>query len=105
MKNIDSSKYVPIDLRNITDTPQWQLLSPDVQESVKVVGEVLPFRTNRYVMDQLIDWSNIPNDPIFQLVFPQNGMLAPEDYGNLRSILATGDKSALLNKIEGIRRN
>tara|TARA_Y100000588_G_C14237536_1_gene918000 strand:+ start:295 stop:1707 length:1413 start_codon:yes stop_codon:yes gene_type:complete len=102
---MDDNKYVPIDLRNIVDTPQWELLSPDIQETVKVVGEVLPFRTNKYVVEELIDWSNIPADPIFQLVFPQNGMLAPEDYQAVKTILGTGDRSALLNEIERIRRS
>ena len=47
----------------------------DVREAVEVVGRVLPFRTNRYVVDHLIDWSRVPEDPIFQLVFPQRQML------------------------------
>ena len=34
---------------------------------------VLPMRANNYVVEELIDWSDIPNDPIFQLVFPQPG--------------------------------
>jgi len=36
-------------------------------------ASVLPMRTNNYVVEDLIDWSNIPDDPIFQLVFPQPG--------------------------------
>ena len=102
---MDSNKYVPIDLRNIAETPQWELLSPDIQESVKVVGEVLPFRTNKYVVEELIDWSNIPADPIFQLVFPQDGMLESEDYQTVKTILDTGDRSALANEVERIRRD
>jgi len=31
---------------------------------MEVVGNVLPFKTNNYVVEQLIDWNNIPNDPI-----------------------------------------
>lgn len=30
-------------------------------------------------VEDLIDWGNIPDDPIFQLVFPQPGMLSPEE--------------------------
>ena len=37
-------------------------------------ASVLPMRANNYVVEELIDWSNIPDDPIFQLVFPQPGM-------------------------------
>jgi len=32
------------------------------------------------LLKQLIDWNNIPNDPIFVLTFPQKGMLKPEHY-------------------------
>jgi hypothetical protein len=39
-------------------------------------ASVFPMRTNSYVV-KLIDWSKVPDDPIFQLVFPQPGMLAP----------------------------
>ena len=42
---------------------------------MKAVSAVLPFRVNEYVTDELIDWSNIPEDPIYQLTFPQEGML------------------------------
>jgi hypothetical protein len=54
---------------------QWQWMSPDLQEAVQVVSHVLPFRTNEYVMEQLIDWNRIPDDPIYRLTFPHRDML------------------------------
>lgn len=42
---------------------------------MKVVSEVLPFRVNTYVINNLIKWDNVPDDPIFKLTFPQKGML------------------------------
>ncbi|MBS7326311.1 MAG: lysine 2,3-aminomutase [Thiopseudomonas sp.] len=54
---------------------------------MRVVANVLPFRVNQYVIDELIDWNNIPQDPIFQLTFPQRGMLAPEDYERMAEAL------------------
>ena len=36
-------------------------------------ASILPMRTNNYVVSQLIDWSNVPDDPMFQLTFPQPG--------------------------------
>jgi hypothetical protein len=50
-------------------------MSPDLQEAVQVVSHVLPFRTNEYVMEQLIDWNRIPDDPIYRLTFPHRDML------------------------------
>ncbi|WP_327134806.1 hypothetical protein OG311_33710 [Streptomyces sp. NBC_01343] len=34
---------------------------------------------NEYALSQLIDWDDIPDDTIFQMVFPQSGMLPAED--------------------------
>ncbi|CAN0130866.1 unnamed protein product, partial [Hapterophycus canaliculatus] len=42
-------------------------------------ASVLPMRTNNYVVEDLIDWQKVPEDPMFQLVFPQPGMLSPQD--------------------------
>jgi KamA family protein len=57
---------------------------------LKAVSAVLPFRVNDYVLNELIDWTDIPSDPIFQLVFPQVGMLARADYIRLQDLVVTG---------------
>ncbi len=69
--------YRVIDLRNIAEIPQWSLLDEEVREAIELVGQILPFRTNKYVLDDLIDWSRVPDDPIFQLVFPQRELIRP----------------------------
>ena len=64
----------------LENIPQIKQLKPDQVNVMKAVSAVLPFRVSSYVLDQLIDWNNIPDDPIFQLTFPQKGMLADEDF-------------------------
>ncbi len=59
------------------EIPQLQRLAPDTVEAMHAVAQVLPFRVNRYVLDELIDWDRVPDDPMFQLCFPQPGMLEP----------------------------
>lgn len=54
-------------------------LSERIRETVRLVASVLPFRVNDYVLSRLIDWRNVPDDPMFQLVFPQRGMLSEQD--------------------------
>ncbi|HXZ65562.1 MAG TPA: lysine 2,3-aminomutase [Streptosporangiaceae bacterium] len=56
--------------------------------AVRAVATVLPFRTNDYVLESLIDWSAAPHDPIYRLVFPQADMLPPEDVAPIVSLLA-----------------
>ena len=56
--------------------------------AVRAVATVLPFRTNAYVVDELIDWDAAPDDPIYRLVFPQADMLPGADVQTISSLLA-----------------
>jgi len=58
--------------------------------AVRAVATVLPFRTNDYVLETLIDWSAAPDDPIYRLVFPQADMLPPEDVAPIAALLDRG---------------
>ena len=56
--------------------------------AVKAVATVLPFRTNEYVVERLIDWSAAPDDPIYRLIFPQADMLPGSDVSHIAGLLA-----------------
>jgi len=72
--------------------------------AMKVVSAVLPFRVNEYVIERLIDWSRVPDDPIFQLTFPQIGMLAPEQFERVADLLRRDAGPAELEAVvSGIR--
>jgi KamA family protein len=70
---------------------------------VEVVGHVLPFRTNNYVLDELIDWDRIPDDPIFQLTFPQEDMLAPEARARMARAVDDGSSAEIRRVADAIR--
>jgi KamA family protein len=74
-------------LRNIDTIPQLNILSEEEKFQIKVVAEVLPFRTNNYVVEELIDWSNVPDDPIFQLTFMQKDMLSGRQYNRMAEVV------------------
>ncbi len=84
------TKYQAITRENIARSAVWSRLSRDLQEAVRVVSVVLPFRTNNYVVDELIDWDRIPEDPIFQLTFPQRGMLSEDQYAEIAPLVLGG---------------
>ncbi len=58
--------------------------------AVRAVATVLPFRTNSYVVERLIDWDAAPDDPIYRLVFPQPDMLPEPDVARLAGMLGGG---------------
>lgn len=70
--------------------PYWNRLSPELQEAVIVVSAVLPFRSNEYVAREMIDWDRVPNDPMFQLTFPQKGMLGDDNYETIARLVRAG---------------
>jgi len=91
-------------LMNFRKIPQIQQMSEETQFQMEVVGNVLPFKTNNYVVEQLIDWDNIPNDPMYVLTFPQKGMLIPEHYDKMASTLRSGaDKKEIARVANDIR--
>ena len=53
-----------------------------------MVANVLPFRVNEYVFNELIDWENVPNDPLFQLTFPQKDMLDPSAFQRMADLMS-----------------
>ena len=61
--------------------------------AVRAVGTVLPFRTNAYVIDELIDWGAAPDDPLYRLVFPQADMLPAADVARIAALLAAARPS------------
>jgi KamA family protein len=71
-------------------------ISATERMAIKAVGMVLPFRTNSYVVDSLIDWDAAPDDPIFRLVFPQAAMLPAADVNRIACLLTNGAPEAEL---------
>ncbi|GLW12919.1 KamA family radical SAM protein [Microtetraspora sp. NBRC 13810] len=66
---------------------------------IRAVATVLPFRTNAYVVDELIDWPSAPDDPIFRLVFPQADMLPADDVNRLADLLRLGAANSEINAV------
>ena len=97
-------KYHAYTLHNYKQISQIQALTKDQLEAIEVVGRVLPFKSNNYVVEELIDWNNIPDDPIFTLTFPRKEMLSKAHYNAILSLLQAGaDEETIRNKAQEIR--
>lgn len=71
-------------LRRYRDIPDRAL------HDMRVVGQVLPFRVNNYVLDELIDWAEPDEDPFYRLTMLDRHMLDPADFDALERALRVG---------------
>ncbi|MEM9220135.1 MAG: lysine 2,3-aminomutase [Cyanobacteria bacterium P01_F01_bin.150] len=90
-------------VHDIQRLPQLAKFSDVERLAMKAVAHVLPFRTNSYVIEELIDWDNVPDDPIFRLIFPHPDMLVSKDRNQVMALLKrnapTQDIKAVANTI------
>lgn len=97
-------KFKPYTRQSIQQAPQWEKIPTELREAVLVVSRVLPFRTNQYVMSELIDWDRVPDDPMYRLTFPHQDMLPPAEYAHLRDlVLIKKDEAAIEMQVKKIR--
>jgi len=91
-------KYKAYARHNLHLIPAYQRLGEDQVHAIKVVSEALPFKTNNYVVNELIDWDNFQNDPMYILNFPQKDMLSPSQFRILSTMLENNVNKADLSK-------
>lgn len=97
-------KYNSYMLHNFRNIPQLTSVSQEIIEAIEIVGSVLPFKTNNYVVENLINWNNVPEDPMFKLTFPQKEMLLVNDYNKIKSLVDAGaDKQQIKDAANEIR--
>jgi len=85
-------------LKDIDNISQLKVLSDDERFAIKVVSNVLPFRTNNYVIEELIDWDKVPNDPLFQLTFMQRGMLSEDQFDTMADALRNKSSPSVIKQ-------
>lgn len=98
------NSYKSYSLRNYDQIPRLGKLSRTEKKAIEIVGNVLPFKTNNYVIEQLIDWDNIPDDPIYTLTFPRKEMLSQHHYAKVEKLIsANAEKEIIDNTVYNIR--
>jgi L-lysine 2,3-aminomutase len=97
-------KYKAYSLHNYSSIPQIGKLAPRFKKAIDVVGSVLPFKVNNYVVDELIDWDHYAEDSIFHLTFPQEKMLSEQHFTQMSTVLATStDRQQIKDVSNAIR--
>ena len=80
-------KYQAFTAKDLSKIPQLQALPEETRFAMRVVATVLPFRVNRYVIENLIDWDAVPDDSMFRVAFPQREMLHPDQFDEVAGML------------------
>jgi KamA family protein len=80
--------YRPIGRDALLDIATRYGVAPDLRRQLEAVSMVFPLRANPYVLEHLIDWDRVPDDPMFRLVFPQPEMLPEAALGALCDALS-----------------
>ena len=62
-------------------------LTPAQRLRIRAAAAVLGFRTTSYVTSELIDWSAVPGDPIYRLVFPAEELLPAAEVTRIADLL------------------
>ena len=86
----EAPRYRAITERHFDRIPQLATIPEDARFAMQVVSRVLPFRTSQYVVNELIDWARVPDDPIYQMTFPQAGMLGEHEFNKVADLVAKG---------------
>ena len=56
------------------------------------------------MLEELIDWDNVPDDPIYRLTFPHRDMLREPEYAAIRDLLSAGASEAeIQQRVHAIR--
>jgi KamA family protein len=90
--------------KDLDSIPGIGRLSSEQVLAMKAVSAVLPFRVNNSVVEQLIHWDDVPDDPIFRMTFPQPEMLRPADLAAMVDLVRrdadAGELEATARKIQ-----
>jgi KamA family protein len=98
-------KYKAFNSRNTHNIPQLRHLNDEQKHAIDVVSRVLPFKTNNYVVDELIDWDNFETDPMFILNFPQKEMIPEKSFKILSELISSNaPKEEIKGLVEEVRK-
>jgi len=80
-------RYRAWERKHLESIAQLKGLPRSERLAMRAVASVLPFRVSSYVVDELIDWSAVPDDPMFRLTFPHRDMLEPADFDRMYALV------------------
>ncbi|HKK10191.1 MAG TPA: hypothetical protein VJ939_05105 [Bacteroidales bacterium] len=97
-------RFITYNAKNFRKIEYLRYLPEEVKKEIDIVSKVIPFKTNNYVVDYLIDWENYKDDPVYILNFPNKDMLLEEQYARVKHAVENNyDKQDLYRVINDVR--
>lgn len=66
---------------------------------LKYLTKIFPFKVSAYVLNELIDWDERDEDPIYRLTFPRRDMLTESHWEMLKTAKSTEEEKEAIRKI------
>jgi KamA family protein len=82
--------YIAYNSKTFRNTIYYNKLPQTEKDSFNILSFIFHFKINNYIIENLIDWENIPDDPIYRLLFPRKEMLNKADYDRIKMLVSLG---------------
>jgi L-lysine 2,3-aminomutase len=92
-------RFITYNSKNFREIEYMKYLPEDVKREIDIVSSVIPFKTNNYVVDYMIDWENYEEDPIYVLNFPNKEMLTEDQYERVEKVLDGNHSKLDVNRV------
>ncbi len=96
-------KYRPWTRNQLVELADKHREFSKVLADVQMASRVFPFRLSSHVIDNLIRWDNLEEDPFFHLLVPTMKMLERGHRETLREVCHSGDESRISSVVKTIR--
>jgi L-lysine 2,3-aminomutase len=97
-------RFITYNVKNFREIEYMRYLPESVKEEIEIVSRVIPFKTNNYVVDYLIDWESYEEDSVYILNFPNRRMLTGSQFDRLsKAVKNPRSAGALQQTIYDIR--
>lgn len=93
--------FTPYTSTNLKSTSYWAQLPDSEKETFNILTRCYPFKANNYVLENLIHWENIPEDPMYKLIFPRKEMLSELHYRMLLEMQRAGMDEEFMTQLVG----
>ena len=96
-------KYRPWTRNQLAELADKHPIFSEVLADVQMASRVFPFRLSAHVIDNLIRWDNLEEDPFFHLLIPTLKMLGEGHREALRKACLNGDESIISTVVKTIQ--